>query len=291
MTNPLPQQFKYYIQYSCYPGYTLSHGDIYSFCLYNGTWSGITPVCLEITPCSVNNGGCSQICKPNHLKQAECSCWEGFEQLEDERTCMDVNECSNGSHLCQQTCVNTFGFYKCSCQSGYLLAEDERSCVDKDECAVNNGGCMHHCDNTLGSYRCYCEPGFQLEKDRRSCRDIDECLLPIGMAACLFGCINTLGSFRCHCPEGYRMSARNKHCRDIDECAENNGRGPCAMECQNAPGSYRCSCSYGYQLAGDGRSCIAECPAGYRKQKNVTGGNSTHRPGEQCVVLLIDQGR
>uniref|UniRef100_H3AUQ7 Si:dkey-163f14.6 n=1 Tax=Latimeria chalumnae TaxID=7897 RepID=H3AUQ7_LATCH len=222
MTNPLPQQFKYYIQYSCYPGYTLSHGDIYSFCLYNGTWSGITPVCLEITPCSVNNGGCSQICKPNHLKQAECSCWEGFEQLEDERTCMDKDECAVNNGGCMHHCDNTLGSYRCYCEPGFQLEKDRRSCR----------------------------------------ADIDECLLPIGMAACLFGCINTLGSFRCHCPEGYRMSARNKHCRDINECLKvDNGQSACEWKCLNLPGSYRCICPRGFRLSNDGYHCadINEC--------------------------------
>ncbi|KAK1169793.1 hypothetical protein AOXY_G8673 [Acipenser oxyrinchus oxyrinchus] len=244
LTNPSPVQYKYYVQYSCYPGYTLSDGDVYSFCLRNGTWSGVTPACLEVTPCAVNNGDCSQVCKAGSQKQTECSCREGFTLLEDGRTCRDVNECTEGQHYCQQACVNTFGSYECSCRPGYLLAEDERSCSD-----------------------------------------IDECQTSIGIAGCLFGCINTLGSFLCHCPEGYTLGAMDGHCRDIDECADNNGRGLCAMECQNAPGSYHCSCSYGYKLGGDGRSCIAECPSGYRKHRNSTERSSPHQRNEQCVDI------
>lgn len=64
---------------------------------------------------------------------------------------------------------------------------------------------------------------------------------------------------------------------DIDECVSNQGLGPCMVHCHNSPGSYRCSCGYGYILAGDGHSCIAECPPGYRKQQ-IT---STLR--EECV--------
>lgn len=44
--NPGPREYRHYIQYACYPGYTLAHGDIHSYCLQGGTWSGITPVCL-----------------------------------------------------------------------------------------------------------------------------------------------------------------------------------------------------------------------------------------------------
>lgn len=44
--NPGPREPRHYIQYACYPGYTLARGDIHSFCQQGGTWSGITPVCL-----------------------------------------------------------------------------------------------------------------------------------------------------------------------------------------------------------------------------------------------------
>ncbi len=44
--NPGPREYRHYIQYACYPGYTLAHGDIHSYCQQGGTWSGTTPVCL-----------------------------------------------------------------------------------------------------------------------------------------------------------------------------------------------------------------------------------------------------
>lgn len=71
---------------------------------------------------------------------------------------------------------------------------------------------------------------------------------------------------------------------DIDECVSNQGLGPCMEHCHNSPGSYRCSCRYGYILAGDGHSCIAECPPGYRKQQITTPENSTASTlREECV--------
>lgn len=45
--DPLPNQYPYYIQYSCYPGYIMSTGDVYSFCKEDGEWSGLTPVCED----------------------------------------------------------------------------------------------------------------------------------------------------------------------------------------------------------------------------------------------------
>lgn len=44
--NPAPFQYKHYIQYACYAGYTLANGDVYSYCLQDGRWSGLTPVCI-----------------------------------------------------------------------------------------------------------------------------------------------------------------------------------------------------------------------------------------------------
>lgn len=54
-------------------------------------------------------------------------------------------------------------------------------------------------------------------------------------------------------------------------------------QCNNSPGSYQCSCTYGHILAGNGHSCIAECPPGYRKGPATTAENSTAQAlKEQC---------
>nr|XP_046247937.1 uncharacterized protein si:dkey-163f14.6 [Scatophagus argus] len=252
--NPGPREYRHYIQYACYSGYTLAHGDIHSYCQQGGTWSGITPVCLELTPCSLNNGGCSQLCSHSpHYNQSsnqtqtrtQCHCRPGFTLLDDGRTCRDLDECVEGKHQCQQRCINTFGSFKCGCDDGYQLAHD-----------------------------------------RTSCTDVDECLQPAAVTGCLFGCVNTPGSFHCQCPVGYSLLSPDSHCQDIDECAVNQGLGPCMEQCHNSPGSYRCSCRYGHILAGNGHSCIAECPPGYRKQPVTTPENSTAQaPREECVDI------
>ncbi|MEQ2184805.1 hypothetical protein GOODEAATRI_011914 [Goodea atripinnis] len=46
LENPGPSEFKYYIQYACYTGYTLALGDVNSYCQPGGAWSGVTPICL-----------------------------------------------------------------------------------------------------------------------------------------------------------------------------------------------------------------------------------------------------
>ncbi|XP_029133889.2 uncharacterized protein si:dkey-163f14.6 [Labrus bergylta] len=240
--NPGPREYRHYIQYACYPGFTLAHGDIHSYC-HQGRWSGITPVCLELTPCSVNNGGCSQLCSHSQLynqsskqtqTRTECHCRPGFTLLDDGRTCRDVDECMEQQHQCQQRCNNTFGSFKCSCEDGYHAAPDQISCTD-----------------------------------------VDECLLPAAVTGCAFGCVNTPGSFHCQCPVGYILQTADRLCKDIDECAVNQGLGPCMEQCLNTPGSYRCSCPYGLILDRNGHSCIPECPPGYKSQQTTTPENTT----------------
>jgi len=50
----------------------------------------------------------------------------------------DINECSTGSHNCQQRCTNTLGSYRCSCNSGYSLNSDRRTCRGRNICHVND---------------------------------------------------------------------------------------------------------------------------------------------------------
>ena len=40
----------------------------------------------------------------------------------------DINECSLGTHNCEQLCTNTPGSFTCSCRSGYTLNSDRRTC-------------------------------------------------------------------------------------------------------------------------------------------------------------------
>ncbi|XP_051783080.1 uncharacterized protein si:dkey-163f14.6 [Erpetoichthys calabaricus] len=86
MADASPQQYKYYIQYSCYTGHKLTDGDVYSFCLPNGTWSGVTPTCLDRDECSENNGGCQHNCS-NTLGSYQCYCQPGFQLELDQRSC------------------------------------------------------------------------------------------------------------------------------------------------------------------------------------------------------------
>ena len=40
----------------------------------------------------------------------------------------DVDECSEDTDGCSQTCSNTYGSFMCSCGSGFTLANDNLGC-------------------------------------------------------------------------------------------------------------------------------------------------------------------
>ncbi|RVE57923.1 hypothetical protein OJAV_G00204090 [Oryzias javanicus] len=100
--------------------------------------------------------------------EIRCLCPSAGLQLgQDERTCVDIDECITGKNLCpyNRQCVNTFGSYYCKCQDGYDLKyiNGKYDCVDLDECAASTHKCSRHavCLNTHGSYKCRCKSGFR----------------------------------------------------------------------------------------------------------------------------------
>ena len=44
---------------------------------------------------------------------------------------LDIDECQEATHLCDQTCTNTVGSYMCQCNAGYSLGIDETACFGK----------------------------------------------------------------------------------------------------------------------------------------------------------------
>lgn len=40
----------------------------------------------------------------------------------------DIDECAEGTDLCDHDCSNTNGSYTCSCQTGYIIDEDGYDC-------------------------------------------------------------------------------------------------------------------------------------------------------------------
>ena len=80
----------------------------------------------------------------------------------------DINECTNGTNLCEHNCYNTNGSYVCDCEPGYQLSNG-LTCSDINECDTNNGGCAQVCVNQVESYYCQCNNGYTLDDDAHGC--------------------------------------------------------------------------------------------------------------------------
>ena len=44
---------------------------------------------------------------------------------------IEINECTESTHRCEQICRNKMGSYNCSCNVGYTLANDRHGCTSK----------------------------------------------------------------------------------------------------------------------------------------------------------------
>ncbi|XP_067136118.1 fibrillin-2-like isoform X2 [Centruroides vittatus] len=253
----------------CPPGQKLlSDGTCQTITCSRGMESDSNGNCIDINEC-VNPG----ICRPNqrcintvgsYRCQNLLTCGGGYEVNEYGNQCVDIDECSRGTHECgaKQICRNRAGGYICECPTGYLM-NSQRECEDIDECVRFHGqvcSVNSECQNTIGSYICNCKTGFRQGENARNCLDIDECSETPNL--CHQKCINVWGSYQCTCEQGYSLESDNRTCKDVDECKLYEGRRKLCMGlCLNEPGSYSCACPDGYRLSGDKRTCqdINEC--------------------------------
>ncbi|KFD71594.1 hypothetical protein M514_05306 [Trichuris suis] len=281
--------------HNCGPGFTCrnAHGSFRCerrLCPTGQQWDSDSQRCVASVTCSPgfhpgSDGTCQDVnechlpdacpsgqkCRNTqgsyYCEKPENSCPSGYEMSTVSGNCIDIDECSRGTHTCPDAnmCVNTVGSYHCRCPTGYRFNPSTKQCEDVDECQSPQA-CLHHstCENTIGSFHCVCHPGYQQSEDRRSCVDIDECRQ--NLASCHQRCVNTPGSYQCACERGYTLGVDGSTCLDIDECAlyKFQGSGLCAGQCINTPGSFECRCPHGFQLGKDGRTCedIDECANG-----------------------------
>ena len=147
-----------------------------------------TVISKDINECAEDIDGCSQTCT-NTIGSYTCSCGSGYRLAADGHQCrgmhcllqfqggfftkhhffLDINECAEGTHLCDQTCTNSIGSYSCSCGPNYQLASNRLSCTDIDECAEGTNRCAQNCTNTVGNYTCSCGSGYRLANDGQTC--------------------------------------------------------------------------------------------------------------------------
>ncbi|XP_017775137.1 PREDICTED: fibrillin-1 [Nicrophorus vespilloides] len=219
--------------------------------------------CVDINECTLRNGHgpCQETCE-NTEGSYRCSCQlPGTQLAPDLHTCVDLDECQQGTSGCSHGCINTHGNTFCTCPEGMMLDTDWKTCTDINEC--EDSPCSHECVNIVGSYKCACPTGYLIGPENlHECVDVNEC----ESKPCSHLCENTVGSFVCSCPDtwilknntcvqdncppGYKME--NDGCEDINECLD----GVCDGLCENTNGSYECSCYEGYYLNETTRACV-----------------------------------
>ncbi|KAM8938879.1 EGF-containing fibulin-like extracellular matrix protein 2 isoform 2-T2 [Pelodytes ibericus] len=165
--------------------------------------------CVDIDECRYRY--CQHRCV-NSPGSFTCQCEPGFQLASNNRSCVDVNECSMGAP-CQQRCYNTYGTFLCRCNQGYELDHDGYTCNDVDECSYSSYLCQHQCVNEPGRFSCSCPDGYQL-LGTRLCQDINECETESNTCSESQTCVNFPGGYRCveknRCQEPYIQVSDNR---------------------------------------------------------------------------------
>ncbi|XP_075375673.1 hemicentin-2-like [Mycteria americana] len=236
-------------------------------------------------------------------------CPPGFILGPQQLYCLDIDECTEGSHICRynQLCQNAAGTYRCACPPGYRSLGAGWPCLDVNECLQSPPPCAFECRNLRGSYECLCPPGRTLlpgsecgtvgadgggvmgSTPRDTPRDPSPRRLgpnsPRGRSFYTQLALRRVakavgqGAQGPPCPMGFVK--RNGTCTDLDECQMLN---QCQHKCRNSLGSYRCVCPPGYRLLPNGKTChdLDECTEG-----TIQCGSSqmcfNTRGGAQCV--------
>ena len=93
---------------------------------------------LDIDECDTGNNDCDQLCENTEGKYT-CDCNDGYSLAGNKRSCKDIDECVEDTHLCNTTddtdatnvdCENTVGDYACTCSEKYAHVDgtDDRTC-------------------------------------------------------------------------------------------------------------------------------------------------------------------
>ncbi|XP_051503874.1 fibulin-7 [Myxocyprinus asiaticus] len=229
------------VHFTCSQGYRLV-GPGTRVCQENGTWSGVSVVCKDVSVCSSNpcqNGG---TCVES-LNQYKCTCphnWSGSHcQYQTQTAPPEWSVMNDPAFSRKPRCAKVDRAQHCSCDAGFHMSgtSDNSICQDVNECEVykaDRGGplCGHACINVPGSYYCSCPTGYKLLTDGRSCEDVDECLTQQHNCSRGTTCINTGGGFQCVNPECPRSHGNVSYVRTSPFQCERN---PCPMESRACP--------------------------------------------------------
>ncbi|KAK7789040.1 hypothetical protein R5R35_010542 [Gryllus longicercus] len=270
--------------YSCSPAEGCPPG--YEF-------SSVEKTCVDINECEAGFHNCdsqTEFCLNTEgsftcqTRTQKPSCPAGYKLGAQPGTCEDIDECADGTHLCNQSefCINERGAYRCqprprsiSCSPGFKSHATLNTCVDIDECSESiQPPCEVNqiCVNQPGGYECKCKPGFQFDIHVRACVDINECQTNQHECTASQRCDNTLGSYQCirftSCGTGYTLNAQTGQCEDDDECLLGTDNcknlGP-TFQCRNIAGSFRCDrkrCGEKQVLQNNGECKDVTCPPG-----------------------------
>ena len=248
--------------------------------------------CRDINECDA--GLCDDAVCINTVGSYECTCDVGmtYHFDSDGHRCEDVDECSNGTHLCgdMTNCSNNIGSYTCSCVEGLfntnVTDDGVFYCTDVDECTEDINYCDENsvCNNTIGGFICVCFEGFN-QVDDFTCEDVDECEGGYHTCGSNAVCDNIVGSYICTCEAGYQvinpMMDGLYDCADIDECSGESHNCGSTATCINYDGGFECRCPLeGYELTLnhlelDTWDCadIDECVIGYHACGGFTDNN------------------
>lgn len=140
---------------------------------------------------------------------AACVCPQGYQ--DSASGCQDRDECSDGSHDCDEhaSCENLEGSYSCECDAGY--SGNGQSCAVSTDCGADLTICSADatCELAEGGMTCVCGPGYT--GDGLVCEDIDGC----AEQPCFdsVGCADVpapgVGATCGECPDGYEGDGRD----------------------------------------------------------------------------------
>nr|KAI8726715.1 mucin-4-like [Biomphalaria glabrata] len=227
-----------------------------------GSYSCVCPIgyvrngtCQDINECvdpALNN--CNPLIEDcvNNFGSHVCNCKPGYAR-NDKGDCININECANGDHQCQQICVDVPGKYNCDCNYGYRLNDDRLTCLlVKDVCSdFEKLNCSQGCtvDFQQNTSYCFCADGYNLV-GKDTCEDINECEVSTkNLYSFKSGCVNRVPGYSCSCTPGSSLDNDGRNCNN---CSSTTWGVNCSRSCSCSTGALRCD---------NVRGCI--CRPGY----------------------------